>query len=362
MSDYEHIDDLPTPVLLLDWPTAQRNIDLAAAFVADKTVKLRPHFKNHKCSMLARRQLAGGGCVGMTASCVTEAAALVDAGIEDVLIANQVVGPANVARLIALAGRAQVRLAVDGPGNAQPISDAAVAAGITVPVLLEVDIGMARGGVDPGEPALAAARQIEPMPGLRFDGIQSYEGHAIGIFDDAERAAETRRSLELAIDTRRLLEANGLPVAILSGAGTGTYDIAAEMPGIDELQVGSYVTMDCVYRRRVVHDFQVALTVLATVISVQGERFVLDVGVKGIGNDLGPPEIKDHPEFELPSSLSEEHTTVTAPGHRINVGDRLEVIPSHCCTTCCRYRQMVVHEDGQITDIWSIDGAGYVLG
>ena len=266
-----------------------------------------------------------------------------------------------MSRLIDLAGRAQVRVAVDGPGNARSISDADVAAGIKVGVLLEVDIGMARCGVAPGEPSLAAARQIGLLPGLQFDGIQSYEGHAIGIVDHAKRADVTRRSLQLAVDTRRLLEANGLPVNILSGAGTGTCDVAAGIPGIDELQVGSYVTMDCDYRKRVRHDFRVALTVLTTVISVQGERFVLDVGVKGVGNDFGPPQVKGQPQFEVPSSLSEEHTTVSAPGHRVHVGDRLELIPTHCCTTCCRYRQMVVHEDGNVADIWPIDGAGYPL-
>ena len=361
MQSYQHINDLPTPVLLLDWQIAKHNIDTAAAFVANKAVKLRPHFKNHKCSTLALRQLAGGGCVGMTTSCVTEAVALVNAGVDNILIANQVVGKANVARLIDLAGRARMRVAVDGPGNALPISDAAVAAGIKVGVLLEVDIGMARCGVAPGEPALAAARQIVPLPGLSFDGIQSYEGHAIGIVDHTERANETRRSLQSAIDTRHLLEDNGIPVKVLSGAGTGTCDVAAELPGIDELQIGSYVTMDCDYRKRVRHDFQVAMTVLTTVISVQGERFVLDVGLKGIATEFGPPQVKDQPQFKVPSALSEEHTTITAPGHSVHVGDRLELIPSHCCTTACRHRQMVVHVGGNVTGIWPIDGAGYPI-
>jgi D-serine deaminase-like pyridoxal phosphate-dependent protein len=361
MSKYDHIHDLPTPSLLLNWPAAKHNIDLAAAFVADKTARLRPHFKNHKCSALALRQIAGGNCVGITAANVTEATALVDAGVEDVLIANQVVGAANVSRLIELAQRAQVRAAVDGLGNAGPISQAAVAAGIKVGVLLEVDIGMARSGVAPGEPALQAAKQLGKLPGVSFDGIQSYEGHAIGIIDHDERSEVTRRSLQLSIDTRRLLEANDIPVKILSGAGTGTYHVSAELPGVDELQIGSYVTMDWTYSNRVAHAFKQALSVLVTAISVQGDRFVLDVGLKGIGSDFGPPKVKDHPEFEVPNSLSEEHTTITAPGHNVKVGDRLEMIPSHCCTTCFRYRQMVVHDQGSITDIWPIDGAGYAL-
>ena len=353
--------DLPTPVLLLDWPVARRNIEIAAEFVSDKVAKLRPHFKNHKCTELAKRQLAGGGCAGITASNLVEAAALVNAGIDDVLIANQVAGPANVARLVELAGRAQVRAAVDGLANAKPISDVAVAAGVKVGVLLEVDTGMTRCGVQPGPEAVAVAEQVGELPGLRFDGIQAYEGHAIGIDDDDERGAAARKATQLAVDTRRLMEAKGIPVNILSGAGTATYHVAAEMPGVDELQIGTYVTMDWMYMNRVVHDFNIALSIATNVISVQDDRFVLNIGVKGIGHEFGPPMVKDHPEFDIPSLGSEEHTIVQALGHNVCVGDMLELLPSHSCTTCSRHSQLVVHEDGKVCDVWPIDAAGYPL-
>ena len=160
MNTSRNIRDLPTPILLLDWPVAQRNIEIAADSVKDKTARLRPHFKNHKCTALAKRQLQGGCCVGMTVSNLVEAAALVNAGVDNVLIANQVAGAANIARLVDLAGRAQVRAAVDSMANAQPISEAAVAAGLKVGVLLEVDTGMTRCGVQPGPGACAVRCEL----------------------------------------------------------------------------------------------------------------------------------------------------------------------------------------------------------
>lgn len=361
MNTYHTTHDLPTPVLLLDWPVAQRNIEIAADSVKGKTARLRPHFKNHKCTALAKHQLQGGNCIGMTVSNLVEAAALVDAGVDNVLIANQVAGAANIARLIDLAGRAQVRVAVDSMANSQPISEAATAADMKVGVLLEVDTGMTRCGVQPGPDAVELAKRIASLPGLQFDGIQAYEGHAICIDDHDERAEVTRQAMQLAIDTRHLMEAGGLKVNILSGAGTATYHVAAEMPGVDELQIGTYVTMDWMYKKRVIYGFDIALTIGTTVISVQDDRFVLNIGVKGIGSEFGPPIVKGHPEFEIRSLLSEEHTTVHATGHNVRVGDMLELIPSHSCTTCSRHSQLVVHEDGNVCDIWPIDAGGYPI-
>ena len=144
------IFDLPTPVLVLDWPTAERNIQRAAEFVQDKPVQLRPHFKNHKCVPLAKQQLVAGGCVGMTTATVEEASVLVESGVEDVLIANQVVGKAKIGRLVRLVEKATVRAVVDDASNAQQIAKAAVDAGTEVGILVEVDIGNYRCGVPPG--------------------------------------------------------------------------------------------------------------------------------------------------------------------------------------------------------------------
>lgn len=355
------LDQLPTPVLLLDWAAAQRNIRRAAEFVAERTVRLRPHFKNHKCVPLAKAQLAAGGAVGMTAATVGEAEALVSGGISDVLIANQVVGPRNVDRFIDLATRAGVRACVDSVANAQPIAEAAAKRGIEAGVLIEVDSGMGRCGVAPGAPAVALAERLAEMPGLRLAGLQSYEGNAIAVVDRREREAVAIESISRAIETRRALEAAGHPCQVLSVGGTGTYHVVGQLEGVDELQIGSYVTMDWTYHEKVEGAFEIALTVLATAISTDADRVRLDVGCKGVGHEFGPPKILDHPELDIPRFLSEEHTMIHAPGHNVRVGDRLRVIPSHCCTTCNLHRQLVLHDEDRMLDVWPITAGGYAL-
>ena len=199
------IYDLPTPALVLDWPTAQRNINKAAEFVQNKQIRLRPHFKNHKRAPLARKQLDAGGCVGMTAATVVEAMSLVDGGIEDVLIANQIVGPAEISRFIKLADQAKMRVAIDDFENARVIAQAAGSRGIEIGVLIEVDIGMGRCGVTSGQAAVELAGQISSLAGIRFDGIQAHEGHAIGIIDTVERESAATASMQKALNVRKQL-------------------------------------------------------------------------------------------------------------------------------------------------------------
>ena len=346
------IYDLLTPALVIDWPTAQRNIERAAAFVEDKQVRLRPHFKNHKRVALAHKQLAGGGCVGMTAATIFEAIALVDGGIDDVLIANQIVNATSINRLIELAKRANVRVAIDNLENAKAIAEAAKSHGIEVGVLIEVDIGMSRCGLAPGEAVVGLAEKIAPLEGIRFDGLQAYEGHAVGILDTEERESVAIASMGKAIDTKRQLEAAGHECRIISGAGTGSFRATGTLEGVSELQIGSYVTMDWSYKERVGDQFDVALTVLAHVISVNGDNLVLNAGVKSIGHEMGPPKLRDYPQAEIPSFGSEEHTSVHFPGHNLKVGDFVHIIPSHCCMTCSLHRDMFVYEGENITHTW----------
>lgn len=353
----EQIWDLDTPALLLDVEVSDRNLQVASAFVADKHAKLRPHFKNHKCVTLAKRQLAAGNAVGITAAKLGEAEALVSGGIDNVLIANQIAGPTKIGRLVRLAEIATVRVAIDSYDHAAMISAVADPKN-PIGVLIEIDTGMKRCGVAPGPTAVALAERIADLPGVRFDGLQAYEGHAIGIQDREERTAEVQRAMGSAILTRTLLEEAGIPVGIVSGAGTSTYRISGAMAGVDELQIGSYATMDWYYHELTGDEFGIALSVLATVISAQPDRFVLDVGVKGIGHEMGPPRLRDYPEYRIERFSSEEHCTVTAPGHRLRVGDKLRVTPSHCCTTCNLHRVMIVHSGEDVVERWPIEGSG----
>ncbi len=354
----EPIDKADTPALLLDLDAAEANLKKMAAFFADRACKLRPHFKSHKCTALARRQVEAGA-VGITCAKLGEAEVLAEAGIADILIANQVVGPAKMARLVEVARRCTVRVAVDSEANVRELSEAAGGAGVEIGLLIEVDIGMHRCGVAAGEPALALARIIEATPGVRFDGIQAYEGHLVTRPDREERETLTRRDMQQAIDTRRLIERAGLEVRILSGGGTGTYDITGVMDGVDELQAGSYALMDCMYVA-VRREFANASAVLATVISKpEPNRIVLDVGLKGLAGEFGPPVLVDRPGDEIPFLASEEHVGVQLCGeHPAEIGQKLRLIPSHGCTTCNLYREYIVHRHGVIEDVWPIEGSG----
>ena len=353
------IHDLPTPALLLDWPAARRNIEWAAAFVADKPVQLRPHFKHHKCVPLAKAQMEAGGCVGMTTATVAEAKALVEGGITDVLIANQVLS--GLDQLVEIAERNTIRVLVDDVANAHPIAEAGLAAGFDIGVLVEVDIGTHRSGVHPGEPALDLVRHLIEMPGVRFDGLHAYHGHVVNILEPDDRAESARVTMQLAIDTRRLVESAGIPCQILTGGGAATYKTIGKMDGVDELQIGSYVGMDWSYKERVGADFEIAFSVLATVISVSTQGMVLDVGVKGIAHESGPPRLLDHPNFEIPRFKSEEHTIVKAEGHGLSVGDRIRLTPSHGCGTCNLYNQIVICDGDEVRDIWTTSARGYSI-
>ncbi|HMK92179.1 MAG TPA: alanine racemase, partial [Thermoleophilia bacterium] len=215
-------DAIDTPALLLDYDKLSRNIERMAAFAAGGPAKLRPHAKTHKCVEIARLQLAAGA-VGITCAKVGEAEALADGGIDDILIANQVIGPIKIARLVALARRCRVTVAVDDAGNVRELSAAAAGAGVTIAVYVEVDVGMGRCGVADGAAALELARLVEASPGLAFAGLQTYEGHLQNVVPLQRRVELAGRDMRRALAAKEAVEAGGLLVAQVSGCGTGTH-------------------------------------------------------------------------------------------------------------------------------------------
>jgi len=351
------IEDLDTPALLLDGPASERNIRRMTEFFRGRKCQLRPHFKNHKCPALARRQWEAGSAVGFTCAKLGEAEVLAEHGFDNLLVANQVVGARKIARLVEMARRIDIRVAVDDAEQSRLISEAAAAARVTVGVLVEVDIGMGRCGVAPGQPALRLAEQISRLPGLRFFGIQAYEGHAVYTNDLDRRTELTRQSMGLAVRTRRLIEAHGIPVDVISAGSSSTYQITGVMDGVDEVQAGTYPTMDWRYAQ-MAPEFEVALSILTRVISKRPGAAVLDVGVKGAGAEFGVPRIKDHPDVEIPFFLAEEHCVVKKAPDSWRVGDAVELMPSHACTTCNLHRVMCVHEEGRVVDVWPIEASG----
>ena len=349
---------IDTPALLLDHDMLTRNIAAMATFAAGGPAKLRPHAKTHKCVEIARLQLQAGA-VGITCAKVGEAEALADGGIEDVLIANQVIGPIKIDRLVALAKRCRVTVAVDDPGNVGELSAAAAAAGVTVRCYVEVDVGMGRCGVADGAAALELARLVDTAPGLVFAGLQTYEGHLQNVVPFEERVALAERDMRRALAAKEVVEASGLHVAEVSGCGTGTHMVTGRLPWMTELQCGSYATMDAQYRAVGGTDFENALTVLVMVISrPRPDVAVIDAGLKAVTPEFGDPTVLVDGASWL--DFSEEHGELALDGaaRDLRVGDKIELVPRHGCTTINLYDRFHVVQDGRLRDVWAVAARG----
>jgi D-serine deaminase-like pyridoxal phosphate-dependent protein len=229
-------------------------------------------------------------------------------------------------------------------------------AGATLGILVEVDVGMNRCGVPPGEAALALARLVKDSPGLRFEGLQGYDGHLQLLADPVEKKAKATAGLEQLVGTRRLIEKAGIPCPVVTGAGTGTWEYAAGFDGMTEIQPGSFVLMDCAYHA-VRPEFGCSLTILATVISKRPAWYVLDAGSKAISKDFGDPVIKGHPNDKIPR-LAEEHAKVLADATNVKIGHRREVIPAHCCATMNLHRTAIGIRKGKVETVWPIEASG----
>lgn len=351
-------NEIDTPALLIDLKLMENNIAKMADFFRGVEADLRPHIKTHKIPILAHKQLEAGA-IGITSAKLGEAEVMASAGIREILIANQVAGAHKVQRLVELARHANIIVAVDDRRNVMELSEAATARGAELGVLVEVDVGMKRCGVEPGEPALLLSREADRASGLRYMGLMGYEGHIITLPDYEERRREAERSMKLLVDTKHLIEEDGLEVSIVGGGGTGTYDITGRYPEVTEVQAGSYIVMDSTYHK-IRPEFECALTLLTTVISVpNSQRAILDAGRKSVSQDFGLPEVSGIEGIRF-RKLSEEHGILESTGPRIRLkpGDKIEVIPSHCCTTINLHDKVYGIRDDGVEAIWDIAGRG----
>jgi D-serine deaminase-like pyridoxal phosphate-dependent protein len=349
------LDTLDSPQLLLDLDIIDANLRRMFDAGKERGVNVRTHFKSLKCGGLAQYIKARGGATFLAAK-LNEAEVLADAGITDILIANQVVGAHKMERLANLARRVQLRVCVDNADNVEQLSRAMQAGGATLGVLIEIDIGMARCGIPPGEAAIPLAQRIAQSPGLRFDGLQGYDGHLQLLADVNERKTKCEQGLKELVATRKFIEQAGLKVPIVTGAGTGTWEFVAGFPGVTEIQPGSFVLMDSIYHT-VRPEFGCALSILATVLSVRPKWYNLDAGSKAISKDFGMPIIRGKPEEKV-ARLSEEHTKVECDPVPVKVGDRREVIPAHCCATMNLHRQCIGVRQGKVEAVWPIEASG----
>ena len=354
------IEDIDTPALVIDLDLMDGNIARMAEFFSEQKAVLRPHTKTHKTPVLAHKQIAAGA-QGVTCAKLGEAEVMAASGIRNILVANQVVGPLKINRLVALARHSDVIVAADYADNVREISEAAMATGSKVGMVVEVDVGMARCGVPPGEPALKLARVIDQSPGVVFRGVMGYEGHIIGEPDDETRYAECRKSMTMLTETADYIRESGLSVEIVSGGGTGTYKVTGSFSGITEVQAGSYILMDATYRKRI-PEFDCALTIYASIISRPGDELaVADAGLKTMTNDMGLQSVRDVEGASL-IRQSEEQAKIQLPAAScpLRPGDKIHIIPSHVCTTINLHDRMYGVRNGALEAIWEVGARGRI--
>jgi D-serine deaminase-like pyridoxal phosphate-dependent protein len=350
--------DIPTPALIVDLPAMDRNIRRMSGYFASGACKLRPHFKAHKTPEIARRQIAAGSCTGLTCATVGEAEVAAKVS-NDILIANEIVDREKCRRAAMLAHHVVVTVAVDSDTGLEQLSTAATEARVTFDVLVDLNVGQNRCGVAPGDQAVALGKRALAMRGLKLRGVMGYEGHAVGIHDRTQREAEVRRSMDQLASTARAFAKAGLPADIVSGGGTGSYDISSKVDGITEIQAGSYALMDSDYGCLGM-PFEQALFVLGTVVSRPvAERCVIDAGHKACTKDHGHPSVKDMTDATV-LALNDEHTIIAIPAaSKIKVGDRLALVPSHIDPTMNLHDVVYALDGDNVVGVWPIAARGY---
>jgi D-serine deaminase-like pyridoxal phosphate-dependent protein len=344
--------ELVTPALILDLDVARRNIQFMAERLRGMKAQLRPHIKVQKSAELARMQI-DAGAIGVCTATVWEAIDMRQSGIADVLIANQVGGREKIKALAEAARRGGLTVAVDDAGNAQDLSDAAAAAGSKLDVLIEIDIGMGRGGVRSPKEAVELAQTLARHPALRFRGVQGYEGHCMLEPDRTVRIAKCHAALDYIGSIVTQLKEAGLPCEVVSAGGTGTYDITGNDSRVTEIQAGSYVFMDN-FHGNLVPGFSRSLTVLGTVVIHHGQTIVLDSGRKSIGIDFVFPSLVDYPFYKA-RFFAEEHALFDVDERcPLKLGDATELTPGYAPTTVNLYDAYHVVENGAVVDIWPV--------
>ncbi len=358
------LSDVDTPALLLDLDAFEHNLQRMTFAVRGAKVRLRPHAKSHKCPEIALRQIQAGA-VGVCCQKVSEAEALVDGGVADVFVTNEIVGRRKLVRLAALAKRAKVSVCVDDASNVADLDAAAGETGAKLDVLIEVNVGANRCGVEPGAAALALAQTVKAARNLRFAGIHAYQGAAQHLRSVADRRAAIALAIRKARATRTLLEERGIEVEVVTGAGTGTFPFEAGSKVYNEIQPGSYIFMDADYNANDWSDlpqFEQSLYVLTTVMSTPTvDRAVVDAGLKASSVDSGMPQVAGWPGVKYVKA-SDEHGVleVAAGAQGPRLGDRLRLVPGHCDPTVNLYDWIVCFRGDRVEAVWAVTARGAV--
>jgi len=358
-------NDLATPTLVLDLDVFESNLEKMSRHAKEVSIELRPHAKTHKCIEVARRQI-DAGALGVCTATISEAEALAEGGINGLLITSEMVGRDKIRRLVQMTrNHPDTMSVIDHPDHAKQLSQAAVEASLELNVLVDIDPIGRRTGVSAGKPAIDLAHYAEKLPNLKLRGIHSYSGPSSHVTGFEERRAHSRRVMAAPIETFFKLQEEGLPMEILSGGSTGTYNIDPEFEGMTELQVGSYVFMDVDYRiiggksGPDYDDFGQSLKVIATVISKNhDDRATIDAGFKAFATDrdFGPDIIGI-------SGITyrfggDEHGILQLddPSREVKLGDRLEFVVPHCDPNVNLYDRIYCLRGEKVEEIWPVVG------
>jgi len=360
------IEDIDTPCLLIDLDAYERNIERMAGFIKSQGLRHRAHAKTHKSADISLDQMAAGA-VGVCCQKTSEAEALVHGGVRDVLVSNEVINPNMIERLAAMATQAKVMVCVDNIDNIDDLSAAAVRYKVELGVLVEIDVGAGRCGVEPGEAAVPLALKIDASPNLRFKGLQAYQGKAQHMHEYSERKAKINDAVKQTRNTIEQIGKAGLECEIVAGAGTGTYEIEGTSGVFNELQCGSYIFMDADYQRiamddgRLIDNFENSLFIYTTVMSkTKTEKAICDAGLKAQSVDSGVAVIYGRDDVEY-IGASDEHGVIKDTDNVLKLGEKLRLIPGHCDPTVNIYDWYIGVRNGVVERILPVTARGMCL-
>ena len=350
--------ELDTPVLWVDLEQLERNITYLAGYFKAAGVGWRPHTKGVKVPAIAHQAIAAGA-MGVTCAKLSEAEVMAAAGMRDVLIANQIVGSHKVARLAHLQRQADVKVAVDSAANVAELGAAAEAVGVEIGVVVELDTGMQRAGVAPGQPALELSRLAHQTPGLRYQGLMTWEGHTRSIADLEERRQAIEQSMRQLTESVELCRQAGLPVSIVSCGGSGTYYVAAFHPGVTEIQAGGAMFGDVTYQAWGVETTP-CLFVRAMITSRPApDRIIVDAGFKSLPQWAGQPQAVSLSGVKS-LYMAAEHgiLTLEAPDSTLQVGDALDFILGYGDATLFLHDHLYGIRNDRVEVVWAVQGRG----
>jgi len=357
-------EDVCTPALIVDLDAFEHNVEVMHQYIKEKGLRHRAHAKTHKSVDIALYQIEHGGACGVCCQKVSEAEAMVAGGVKDVLVSNQVVDSRKIDRLAMMAKKARTLVCVDDANNIDDLSAAAVKHGVTIECLVEIDCGAGRCGVQWGDPVVALAKKIAASDGLKFSGLQAYQGAAQHVHDFEERKGKIDSAIEQVADTVEMLKAEGLECDIIGGAGTGSYYFEGTSGVYNEMQCGSYIFMDADYQRVKddkggnISEFENSLFIWTSIMShAKADKAICDAGLKAQSVDSGLPVIFGRDDIEY-IKCADEHGVITDPAGTLKLNDKLKLVPGHCDPTCNIYDWYVGVRNGKVECLWPVNARG----